>query len=366
MKKNTEKIKVVFCAGGTGGHIYPAIATADRLKRGNRLNEIVFFVSGRDVEKKVFSEKRFVLKEIPSAGSGALFSFGILFALYSIIKGFAVSSAELIKDRPDVIVSMGGYSSIPPVLAGYVLRIPVILHEQNTLPGKANRFLSKFAKRIALSFERSADYFPKSKIKITGNPVREEILLAKTGGKNGEKISLLIMGGSQGSSALNDAVAELLSITGEKKNNIGKIVHITGSKDHQKFAKRMAAEGSDIEYTALSYSDRIWELLSLCDLVISRAGATAIAEITAKALPSILVPYPYAAEKHQDKNARVLEEAGAALVIPQEKLSGRYLLDIINSLLESGEKLKRMSIASGRFARPDAARELSGLIYETI
>lgn len=358
MKKNTEKIKVVFCAGGTGGHIYPAIAVADRLKQGNRLSDIVFFVSGRDVERSVFSGKSFVLKEISSAGSGELFSFRAIPSVFNLLRGFVFSLTELIKDRPDIIVSMGGYSSIPPVLAGYLLRIPVILHEQNALPGKANRFLSKFAKKVAISFERSADGFPRSKARLTGNPVREEILSAETRQRPGGKFSLLVMGGSQGSAALNSAVVEMLSLIDWQKTNIGRIVHITGQKAPPK--------NTETEYVAIPYEDRIWELLASSDLVISRAGATAIAEITARALPSVLIPYPHAAEKHQDVNAKVLEDAGAAKVLGQDKLSGRALLDIINSLLKSGEDLRRMSLMSGKLAKPDAAREMAGLIYETI
>ncbi|MFA5104347.1 MAG: undecaprenyldiphospho-muramoylpentapeptide beta-N-acetylglucosaminyltransferase [Candidatus Margulisiibacteriota bacterium] len=358
MKKNTGKIKVVFCAGGTGGHIYPAIAVADRLKCGNRLNEIIFFVSGRNVERSVFLEKSFTLKEISSADSNELFSLRAGSAILSLVRGYVVSLFELIKDRPDIMVSMGGYSSIPSVLAGYMLRIPILLHEQNALPGKANRFLLKFAKKIALSFERSADYFPRNKIRITGNPVREEILSAEARQRPDGKFSLLVMGGSQGSAALNKAVVEMLSMIDWQKTNIGRIVHITGQK--------VSTNNAGMEYTSLPYADRIWELLSSCDLVISRAGATAIAEITVRALPSVLIPYPYAAEKHQDINAWVLEEAGAATVLSQDKLSGRTLLDIINSLLESGEKLEHMSLMSGRLSKPDAAQNLVGLIYETI
>ena len=366
MKKNTDNIKVVFCAGGTGGHIYPAIATADRLKRTNRLNDIVFFVSGRDVEKEIFSRKSFTLKEISSAASNRIFSSGALSAFVSIVRGFFSSFFELLKDRPHVIVSMGGYSSIPPVLAGYMLGIPVILHEQNALPGKANRFLSRFAKKIALSFERSVSYFPKNKVRVTGNPVREEVLTAEAGNTPKKEVCILVMGGSQGSSALNDSVMQLLSLLSGKKSHIARIVHITGLKDHSRFSAESLKDRADIDYVPLPYSDRIWELLASSDLVVSRAGATAIAEITARALPSILIPYPYAAERHQDVNARVLEEAGAARVLDQDKLSGESLLDIINSLLENREKMERMSVMSGRLAKPHAARELLGLIYETI
>lgn len=366
MKKNTEKISVVFCAGGTGGHIYPAIAVADRLKLSNRLNDIKFFVSGREVERSVFSERSFALREIASADSNELFSRRALTAAFSMMKGFSASVLELARSRPDIIVSMGGYSSIPTVLAAYVLGIPVILHEQNVLPGKANRFLARFAKKIALSFERSADRFPKNKIRVTGNPVREEIFSAPPGTRQRKGITLLVMGGSQGSAALNDAVADMLLLLGEQPAMISRVVHITGPKDHSRTMQKAAGAARNLEYIPMPYADRIWEYLSSSDLVVSRAGATAIAEIAAASLPSVLVPYPYASEGHQEINARLVEEAGAARVLLQDKLSGSSLLDIIKQLLQDPDKLKQMSSMSRSLAKPDAARKILELIYETV
>ncbi len=357
MKRNTDKIKVVFCAGGTGGHIYPAIAVADRLKLNNRLNEIRFFVSGRDIERSVFSQRKYPVKEIPSART--------VRSVISAFAGMVISFAEFIRNRPDVIVSMGGYSGIPPVIAGYLLRIPIILHEQNALPGKANRFLAVFAQKVALSFERGADSFPKKKIRITGNPVREEILACASRRTAAAAGTLLVMGGSQGAAAINDAVIEMLGLLGDRETAVKRIIHITGPRDHARVSALTGTGYGHIEYSALSYADRIWEHMAVCGLVISRAGATAIAEINASRLPSILVPYPYASERHQDVNAQTVENAGAAKVIPQDKLSGRYLLDIIDSLLGEPDALRRMSEMSGRFAKPDAARNIVELIYET-
>ncbi len=368
MKNNNKPVKVVFCAGGTGGHIYPAIAVALRLKQNNRLNEIFFFVSGKEIEKSIFSQNYFFVKEIPSAKAADFFSIKFPISLLKSIIGFFVSFFELSKIKPDVIVSMGAYSSIPSVIAAWFLRIPIILHEQNAVVGKANKFLSRFAKKIALSFEESAQFLQnqQQKLVITGNPVREEFLFIDKSKKNPEDFTILVLGGSQGSMAINSAVVDMLFLEDFQKSKIKKIIHITGYKGYRDvLGKTKLFRKNDFKYEVLPYAEKIWQYFSEADLVISRAGATAISEIIACSLPSILIPYPYAAENHQQKNAEILEKNGAAIVLLQEQLSAKALLDIINSLKNNADLLRKMSVSSGLLFKKNAVKDLIQIIYGT-
>lgn len=365
MKNKIERI--VFFAGGTGGHIYPAIAVADELLKNHNLNEIIFFISGKSIEKSIFSKKNFTVITIPSAQASDIFSINFFSAIFNLIKGFFIALFNLKKIKPDIVISMGGYSTVPSAIASYILKIPIILHEQNSVMGKANLFISKLAKKITLSFDILVPNLPKEKVIITGNPVRKEIVMCKRNiYEVKEKISLLVIGGSQGSKAINETVCDMLFLDDFPYKKINKIMHITGYKDYENVLKKVNVQNRlNFEYLILPYKDEIWEFYSEADLVISRAGATAIFEITSCNLPSILIPYPFATEDHQKKNAQILEKIGAAILLPQEKLSDRNLLDIIIQLLNNKETLKKMSENCKKFYKKDSVKELIKVIYET-
>jgi len=364
MKQKGDSIKIVICAAGTGGHIYPAIAVADKIKETNIASSVIFFASSRSSDREIFADGRYRVFEISSADLRSLFSLKFPLAVLLIVAGFFKSLFLLLWSRPDIIFSTGGYTSFPAVIAGYILRIPIVLHEQNVLPGKTNRLLARLAQKIAVSFDESSRYLRSSKVEYTGNPVRRSILEIK------EKTSfdggtVAFIGGSQGALSINDAVIGMLPLLGSAPA-VKRIIHITGRADHERINDLRRSYSGPVVYEPHAYMKDMSGVLSDSDLIVSRAGATMIAEITACGLPSVLIPYPFASEKHQDINAGVLKDKGAALVLSQDKLSARSLLDIISPLIADPGRLRHMSVNSSKLAKKNAVERILDLLYETI
>lgn len=367
---NKRHLKVIICAGGTGGHIYPGISIAQCLRSKDKDNKILFFISSKPLDKEIVGRNGFRFSRIMSAGFARDISIGSIMSFLIFGLSFVQSCVKILGFRPDILVSMGGYSSLSSVMAAWLFRIPVIIHEQNVLPGAANRLASRFAKKIAVSFEESKKYFPDGKTAVTGNPVRESIVTAerafskKIFGFGDDRPTLLVIGGSQGAASINRAVAEMLPLLKDTELNI---LHVSGEKEHEKAKLSAAAEEhGKVNYRVFAYIDDMSTALSACDLVASRAGATVLAEIACRALPSVLVPYPYAAGKHQDLNAKVFESAGAAIMVQDYLLSGAKLSDIIKELAGDPGRLRSMGRAAGTLYKEGAAEKVAGLIYEAV
>lgn len=361
-----NRIKLVICAGGTGGHIYPGIAVAQKIKNDAPGSEIVFFSSGKKIEKEIFSF--YGIKPVIITSTGLNKGKGVFGSLLSI--GLSVTAvynslAQLKKIKPIAVLCMGGYLTLPVVLSSWLLKIPVILHEQNALPGRANRMSRYFAKKIAVTFEESLKYFG-NKAVVCGNPVREEILSAdkdvsKKALNISEKMKIaLVTGGSQGAASINTAVVEMLPLINDPDIFV---IHICGTQDHSRIQGKTKGFNN---YRLIPYLDDMSGVLSASDLVISRAGATMLSEIAALGKPSVLVPYPYASQRHQDANARIFAEKGAAKIIDNSSLSGRLMSDIIKELLNEREKLQKMSSAARALSKNDAAAKIEDLVYETV
>jgi UDP-N-acetylglucosamine--N-acetylmuramyl-(pentapeptide) pyrophosphoryl-undecaprenol N-acetylglucosamine transferase len=339
--------KVVIVAGGTGGHIYPGIAVAQELEKRNTKDEILFIGSAEGLEKELIPRAGFNLKLIKARQLSRRLSYKALSAPFLAVIGFFQALAVLASFAPKVVLSFGGYTALPVVLAAKALGIKVFVHEQNVLPGVTNKLSFRLADRIFLSFPESQQY---CQGEVVGNPVRTEIRRTRHGG--GNKKLLFVLGGSQGARSLNQAIAAALPrIDGGK----WEILHSVGQRDFPQYAALKNGF-----YRPVGYIENMAEALASADLVISRAGATAIAEFAAVGLPMILVPYPHAAEGHQELNADALVKAGAAVKIADRDLTAEKILSLLDSQTLD---LAALSANSRRFARPDAARLIAEAIW---
>lgn len=277
-----------------------------------------------------------------------------------------VKACSILREfKPDVLVGTGGYTSAGVALAQWLLGGKVVIHEQNSIPGKTNRMLAKLAKKVFVTFEESVDYFPREKTVVTGLPVRPEIIAGKdrraareSFGLDPDKFTLLVFGGSQGARRVNEMVLEAvpqLIAAGIQ------VLHQTGKKNFEDVsAKRPDLSG----YVILPYIDDMAGAYSAADLVVSRSGASSIAEITACGVPSVLIPFPYAHADHQTKNAEAVARAGAAIAVAEKGLTGSVLTGIIIELAADKEKISKMAEASRKLGRPNAALDITKIIRD--
>lgn len=358
--------KVLFAGGGTGGHIYPAIAIAKGLEEKMRDVEIVFVGTERGMEMDLVPKAGFRLEKIRVRGFKRKLSFDTFLSFKEMFIGGIDSIRILKKEKPQLVIGTGGYVAGPVVFFATLMGIPTLIHEQNVKPGITNRILGRFVDKIAISFIESVKYFPSSKCILTGNPVRPEIIsadkkvaLKNLNLKHGSPV-VLSFGGSQGAKKLNEAVIELIELI--KDREYFQLLHITGQKNYERFLREMELRGINWEklgYIKIKpYLYNMHDALACADLVVSRAGAITISEITACGRPAILIPLPTAADNHQDFNARYLEKNNAALVIEERLLSGNILYEYIMQILNDKEKYRIMSEASKKLGKPDALNKI--------
>ena len=350
-------MKALIAAGGTGGHIYPGIAVAKEILKRNAASEILFVGTARGLENKIVPENGFELSLINSAGLKNVGLIGKLKGLFILPQSFLEARAIIKSFQPDVVVGAGGYVSGPVLLMASLMRIPTLVMDSNALPGFTNRRLAPFITKAALTFEEALPYFGKKGI-VTGNPVRKEFfeIVPK---QRGEKINLLIFGGSQGARTINNAMVEALKDLSHDRLNI---THQTGEGDFETIKELYNRAGWGDVAEVKPYISNMVEEFAKCDLIICRAGATSCAEIAAAGRAALLIPLPTAADDHQRKNAEALERAGAARMILQKDLSAETLAQAINNLIDSPEKLSVMETAAKKLARKDAAEVTVNLI----
>ncbi|HXQ72907.1 MAG TPA: undecaprenyldiphospho-muramoylpentapeptide beta-N-acetylglucosaminyltransferase, partial [Pyrinomonadaceae bacterium] len=346
-------MNVLIAAGGTGGHIYPGIAVAQEIMRRDPGSKVRFVGTARGLETKLVPKAGFELTLIDSAGLKNVSLVARMKGVVILPKSF-VSAGRVIREfRPDVVVGAGGYVSGPVVLMAALMRRPTLVMESNALPGWTNRVLARFVNRAAVSFEQALPYF-RGKAVVTGNPVRREFFEIPAKHREAGKLSLLIFGGSQGARAINEAM--VAALPGLKSLPVQlRIKHQTGPADFEKVKAGYAAAGWNEHAEVTSYIDNMMNDFAEADLVICRAGATTTAELIAAGKASIMIPFPYAADDHQRKNAEALQAAGAARMIVQQELSGDRLIDEIGGLVLDPSQLDRMEEASKKLAHGDAA-----------
>jgi UDP-N-acetylglucosamine--N-acetylmuramyl-(pentapeptide) pyrophosphoryl-undecaprenol N-acetylglucosamine transferase len=345
--------RIVIAGGGTGGHLYPGIAVARELRR--RLPEAVVTFAGtaRGIESRVVPREGFELDMLRSAGLKAMSPAAAARGLALLPLGGVDAWRILSRRRPQLVMGVGGYSSGPVVLLAALRRIPTMLLEQNAVPGLTNRSLAPFVSAAAVTFDATVTYFGRRGF-VSGNPVRPEFFDPTSAAHvDDERPRVLIFGGSQGAHAINMAMVEAAPRLAAHPGGLA-ITHQTGERDLERVRDGYRAAGLEARVEPFLYAmDRE---MKAAGLVVCRAGATTIAELTASARPALLIPLPTAADDHQRKNAEVLAAAGAAELMEQAQMTGARLADRIASLAADRARRAAMSEAARRLGRPDAAR----------
>jgi UDP-N-acetylglucosamine--N-acetylmuramyl-(pentapeptide) pyrophosphoryl-undecaprenol N-acetylglucosamine transferase len=355
-------MRLLVAGGGTGGHLFPGLALGEEVKTRHPRNDVLFVGSAKGIESREVPKAGYPLRIIdvgPLKRQGPL---GMFKGLMRLPRSLMQSRKILKQFDPDVVVGVGGYSSGPVVMAAWMMGIPTAIQEQNALPGFTNRTLSKFVDAVFVAFPEAEERFPKGKTHLLGNPIRRAFLDNYLHPKvsHGDRLSLFVTGGSQGAHVLNLRVAEamekLAPLVGKKIT----LRHQTGTKDQPEIAARYEKlKEFGLQAEATAFIDDMPRAYAEADLLVCRAGATTIAELTVCKKPAILVPFPFAADDHQTVNAKSMVQAGAALLIPESELSADRLVAELQSLESDRPRLQKMSRASGLLGRPEAAREIA-------
>lgn len=359
-------MRVVFAAGGTGGHIYPALAVAREVTRLRPDAAILFIGGTRGIEQKIVGDSGFPVETIPAVGMPRKLSPAMLTFIWQLGRSVVQSRRILRKFRPDAVVATGGYVAGPTVIAARTLGIPAVIQEQNSFPGIVNRKFARWADIVFLGFEDARKYFTgPAEVMFTGNPVRNEIgggtreTAAESFGLNPALPTLLVFGGSQGSRAINRAVSGAVERIAERGVQV---LWQTGDTEFESWRRFDGGAGGRIR--VLPFIRDMAGAYAASDLAVARAGAISIAEMTVSGLPAVFIPLPTAAENHQEHNARSLETAGAARVIVERDLTPELLAETALEIISAPERLTAMSDAAHRMGRTDAARKIAETILE--
>jgi UDP-N-acetylglucosamine--N-acetylmuramyl-(pentapeptide) pyrophosphoryl-undecaprenol N-acetylglucosamine transferase len=349
-------VRIVIAGGGTGGHLFPGIAVAEEFLKRDPQSQVIFIGTQRGIEHRLLGPLGYELREIDVEGLKGRGVKALIKGVYAIPNSMLQSRRILADFRPDVVIGVGGYASGPAVLTAYLMNIPTAIAEQNALAGNTNRILGKFVRKIFVTYEQSKNLFAAEKVTVTGNPVRAAIAAGL--GQIKEKKSgrrILIFGGSQGAAAINKTVVAMLPLIQNMKDQIS-LVHQTGERDLA--MAKQAYEQYGIKAAVSSFIVDMVSAYQEADLIICRAGATSLAEITVAGKASILIPFPFAANDHQTLNAKAMAEAGAAAMIQESDLSAEKLYSVVENLLGDDQKLRDMEVKSKKLGRPDAAARI--------
>ncbi|UFS71633.1 undecaprenyldiphospho-muramoylpentapeptide beta-N-acetylglucosaminyltransferase [Geomonas sp. RF6] len=347
-------MRLIVAGGGTGGHLFPGIAVAEEFL-ATPGNEVLFVGTSRGIEARMVPRLGYRLALISASGVKGLGAVAKVKSGGRLLFGCLQAQKILRKFRPDLVLGVGGYASAPVLLAARALGIPTYVHEQNAIPGLTNRLLGRFARRVFISMEQAATFFPPDSTVLTGNPIRKEILWGFQGQdeESASTFRVLVFGGSAGAHSVNLAlVAALPHLLSVKERLV--ITHQTGEKDLEEVRAGYRANGFDAEVKP--FIDDMSAAYGAADLIICRAGATTIAEITACGKACIFVPFPYAADDHQRKNAESLVEKGAGFMILDKELTGERVAREITALMEKPELLEETRQNAKKLAHLDAAQ----------
>ncbi len=342
-------MKVLIAAGGTGGHIYPGLAIAEKIKTENPGAEIIFIGSLVGMEKNIIPQYGYPIEYIRVRGFERKASLETLAAIKGIFDGLNDAKKIIRKHQPDLVIGTGGFTAGPLLLIANRRKIKTMIHEQNAYPGKTNLILGNRVDRIAISFKEAEQYFPRERTFLAGNPVRSEYHqldrseLRKNLNLSDTQKMILIMGGSQGAGSINHCALSLIASYKDRDDRL--IYHLTGKDQYESIKKEVENLGLSPSGHVFveAFSNEVHRLLGAADLVISRSGAMSVAEIEAVGVPSILVPYPRAAGNHQEFNARVITDPGGGVLIKDQELTAALLIQTVESLLEDDKKRLKMS-----------------------
>ncbi len=359
MAREKEPFRLLFTGGGTGGHLFPAIATAEAFCQRFPDTRILFVGTRRKMDQSSLARAGFTVRAIHCQGVKGKNVLALAQALALLPLSLLEALWQIVRFRPRLVVGVGGYVTGPVVLAAKILGVPTVIHEQNSVPGLANRQLGKLASRVCLSLPASAEYFPAATTVVTGNPVRAGILelAAHPLLKEGGNITLLILGGSLGAHRVNELVVEAVSRSGKNLLPAGlQIIHQTGAADEEWV--RAAYEKAGIKATVAAFFTDMAEVYGQCDLLISRAGATTLAELAVLGKPAILIPYPYAADNHQESNARYYADHGGAVLLVERELTAEKLAETLAELVARPGRLQEMASAMRERGCPQATARI--------
>jgi len=364
-------MRLLIAGGGTGGHLFPGMAVAEEFLARDPSNEVLFVGTERGIEARAVPAAGYRIELITAAGIRGKGIFSQMKGAAMMLYGYARSRTILKSFQPDMVLGVGGYASLPMVLAAKGMQIPRYIHEQNAIPGMTNKLLARFADRVFITLEESARFFPKEKIHLSGNPLRRQILdivgkqnpssippLSKGGSEQSEqggckRFRLFVFGGSQGAHAINTAMTSALPHLADLAGRL-EISHQTGQDD---FAEVRTAYAKCVIASEIQpfISDMAAEYHA-ADLIICRAGATTIAEVTACGKACLFIPFPHAVDDHQRRNAEALLKKQACFMLLERELSGERLAEMIRELMNDPETLRHTGEAAFGLARLDAAR----------
>ncbi|UZE92951.1 MAG: UDP-N-acetylglucosamine--N-acetylmuramyl-(pentapeptide) pyrophosphoryl-undecaprenol N-acetylglucosamine transferase [Candidatus Nealsonbacteria bacterium] len=368
-------MKILFTGGGTGGHVFPIIAVVREIRKFSPKKKLDFHYIGPKDEfsKLLLSQEDIKVKQVLAGKMRRYFDFKAFFQnlidiFFKIPVGILQSFFYIFFLAPDLIFSKGGFGSIPSIIAGWILRVPIFLHEADAIPGLANRFLAGLSVELFISFPKTP-YFSERRMLLVGNPIRRELLEgSKKEGKeffklSGEKPLILVLGGSQGAQRINDKILEILPVFLKEFE----LIHQCGEKNFKQVkaeAKVMMNKDLEKYYHLFPFlkEEELKKAYAVCDLVVSRAGSGSIFEIAALGKPSILVPLPESAQGHQLKNAYTYAANGAAMVLEEENFTPRFFLEKLKHLFSQPEELKKMKKAAKEFSKPLAAKTIAGYL----
>ena len=361
----SDSKKILIACGGTGGHLFPGIAVAESFREAG--HDALLLISRKEIDARATAGHDHLTFETVAAiakpPTVSLQTPAFLWKLWSSIR----HARRLIGDhRIDAVLGMGGFTSLPPVYAGHRLGLPTFIHDSNARPGRANILTSRFCTRVFVGMDAARAWFPRAESQLTGTPARPEILNLPTReeaatrfGLDPAKPTLLITGGSQGARRLN----EIAAAAANRLPDAIQILHIAGPANESDTATALAKRPGAV---VLGFCDAMHAALAVADAVVARSGASFLTEVAAAGLPSILVPYPYAADDHQTANADVFTHAGAAVLVQERDLDAEKLAVLVTSILENPERRTSMAAAARGLAAPDAATRVRDAILTTM
>jgi UDP-N-acetylglucosamine--N-acetylmuramyl-(pentapeptide) pyrophosphoryl-undecaprenol N-acetylglucosamine transferase len=349
-------LRVIIAGGGTGGHLFPGVAVGKEVLNRYPGSEILFVTAGREMETNILADAGFQRATVAVEGIKGLGWPEALKAMLKLPYGLGQAVNIIGRFSPDLVVGVGGYSAGPVCLAARLMGVPVAVHEQNSFPGLTNRLLSRVAHMVFISFKESRDYFPARQVFLTGNPIREDFLEGDEGkGKENTAFTILVTGGSQGARAINKAFLGALEIM-KYRGRDPEVIHQTGEKDFDWVREEYRKRG--LRGDIMPFIKDMRQAYLRADIFLGRAGAGTIFELAAMGKPSILIPYPYAANNHQDTNARVLAGVGGAEVLLQENLTPERLAGLLTGYMDDEGALRKMGERVRTAAKPGAAKAI--------
>lgn len=370
-------MRVVIAAAGTGGHINPGLAIANKIKEKEPASEIIFIGTDRGLENDLVPRAGYELKQIDAHGIERKITLQNLKNLFATYKSIGVAKKILESFKPDVLIGTGGYICVPTVLAAQKLNIPVILHESNAFPGIAVKLFKKSADKILVGFKDAKERLANEEnIKVTGNPVKirklnlsdsEKRKVKSDLGLRNDKPIVLVFGGSQGAQSINRSFMEIIV---NKKNKNYQIIWAVGPGQFEEIKKKLEEVNININnienVKIVPYIYNMEEVMNACDLVVCRSGAMTITEVSVVGKPAIFIPFPYATENHQEYNARVLEKVGAAKIILDKDLNSENLGETIEEIISDGNRLKEMGDNASKVAMENVEDTIYYEIEKTI